>query len=228
MSDDLTATLWSGPTERRRGPRPRLSAAAIAEAAIAVADAEGLDAVSMHRVAADLGFTKMALYRHFPGKPELLAAMLDTALGPPPAPVGDHWRERLRGWALAIAGAFTRHPWTVDLAVGVRVYGPHETAWLEAGLAALDGTSIGGGAALDALVLISGHVRGIVVQTRRRPRDTEAAIGAAMAAVLDEHRATYPRTRAAFEAARREGATDRALEFGLDRILDGLARYADS
>lgn len=221
-----STTLWPGPPERRRGPRPRLSAAAITDAAIAVADAEGLDAVSMQRVAADLGFTKMALYRHFPGKPELLAAMLDAALGPPPAPAGERWRERLRGWALGIAAAFARHPWTVDLAVGVRMYGPNETAWLEAGLAALDGTGLDGAAALDALVLISGHVRGIVVQTRRGPADTEAAIGAAMAAVLDEHRATYPRTRAAFAAARREGATDRALEFGLDRILDGLERYA--
>jgi AcrR family transcriptional regulator len=227
MSDDLTATLWPGPAERRRGPRPRLSAAAITAVAVAVADAEGLDAVSMQRVAADLGFTKMALYRHFPGKPELLGAMLDTAFGPPPAPAEDRWRERLRGWALAVAAVFARHPWTVELALGVRVYGPHETAWIEAGLAALDGTGIDGAAALDALVLLSGHVRSVVAQTRGGPADLEAATGAAMAAVLDEHRATYPRTRAAFAAARREGETGRALEFGVDRILDGLARYAE-
>src|SRR6185295_4136754 len=81
---------------------------------------------------------------------------------------------------------------------------------------------------LGGLVLVSGHVRSVAAQTRGGPADLEAATGAAMAAVLDEHRATYARARAAFAAARRDGEAGRALEFGVDRILDGLARYAES
>jgi Tetracyclin repressor-like, C-terminal domain len=100
------------------------------------------------------------------------------------------------------------------------------SGWTEAGLAALDGTGIVGADALDALALVAGHVESLVLQTRAGGAAVESAIGAAMASVLQAHRATYPRTHAAFRHAMEHGGTDRALEFGLDRILDGLARFA--
>ena len=66
--------FWAPRPRPTRGPKPALTLGQIADAAIAVADAEGLAAVSMQRVAADLGYTKMSLYRYLPGKAELVAA----------------------------------------------------------------------------------------------------------------------------------------------------------
>ena len=92
-----------------RGPKPALTLEAIAETAIRVADADGLDAVSMQRVAAELGFTKMALYRYLPGKSDLLALMVEHALGGPPD-LGDvTWRQGLRAWAHALLAASPPH-----------------------------------------------------------------------------------------------------------------------
>src|SRR3954447_23938791 len=91
--------LWQEPSRPTRGPKPALTLDRIADAAIAVADAEGLAAVSMQRVAADLGYTKMSLYRYLPGKAELVAAMLERGIGGPPATVPGGWRAALTGWA---------------------------------------------------------------------------------------------------------------------------------
>ena len=71
--------FWAPRPRPTRGPKPALTLGQIADAAIAVADAEGLAAVSMQRVAADLGYTKMSLYRYLPGKAELVAAMIERA-----------------------------------------------------------------------------------------------------------------------------------------------------
>jgi len=81
--------LWRARSRPTRGPKPALTLDQITDAAIAVADAEGLAAVSMQRVAAELGYTKMSLYRYLPGKAEMVAAMLERALGEPPKLAGE-------------------------------------------------------------------------------------------------------------------------------------------
>ena len=77
--------LWGGRAQPTRGPKPALSLEQITDAAIAVADADGLAGVSMQRVAADLGYTKMSLYRYLSGKAELVALMVERVMGEPPA-----------------------------------------------------------------------------------------------------------------------------------------------
>src|SRR3978361_385874 len=101
--------LWQGRARPPRGPKPALTLGQIADAAIAIADAEGLAAVSMQRVAADLGFTKMSLYRYLPGKAELVAAMVERGLGAPPEIAGEDWRAGLTTWANALLTAFAGH-----------------------------------------------------------------------------------------------------------------------
>lgn len=76
--------LWNERPRPARGPKPALTLEQIADAGIAIADAEGLAAVTMQRVAAELGYTKMSLYRYLPGKAELVAAMLERGIGPAP------------------------------------------------------------------------------------------------------------------------------------------------
>src|SRR5580704_15308627 len=71
--------LWGRRGGGTRGPKPGLSIDAIVETAVAIADAEGLDAVSMARVANELGFTTMSLYRHVTSKDELLQLMWNAS-----------------------------------------------------------------------------------------------------------------------------------------------------
>jgi AcrR family transcriptional regulator len=102
----MSDLLWRPRTDGSRGPKPALTLDGIADAAITVADAEGLAAVSMQRVAADLGFTKMALYRYLPGKAELVALMVERALGGPPDLTGQAWRTRYSRRTCATPGAW--------------------------------------------------------------------------------------------------------------------------
>ena len=94
--------LWGRRERGKRGPRPGLSADSIVDAAVQIADAEGLDAVSMARVAAKLGFTTMSLYRYVANKDELLQLMWNaSATGAETLVIeGDGWRSRLRTWAI--------------------------------------------------------------------------------------------------------------------------------
>src|SRR5580658_9843244 len=94
--------LWGRRERGKRGPRPGLTPDAIVDAAVRIADTEGLDAVSMARVAAELGFTTMSLYRYVTSKDELLQLMWNaSARGAETLTLaGETWRERLRGWAV--------------------------------------------------------------------------------------------------------------------------------
>ncbi|MGY0235598.1 TetR/AcrR family transcriptional regulator [Longispora urticae] len=242
MLGDQTRTaelLWGPGPRPSRGPKPGLTLARIVAAAIAVADAEGLAAVSMQRVAGDLDFTKMSLYRYVPGKAELTALMVDAAMGPPPDldPAGEPggWRPRLHTWARALWTAFGRHPWALTATEGVRVPGPNELDWMEVGIAALADTGLTGGEQLDALVTVASHLRGLAHQTMAFPPDrpgaTEQQLGTLIAALLAERAERFPALAAAMADAAVAGAAPGgqgdALEFGLTRILDGLAHLID-
>ncbi|GAA4203878.1 TetR/AcrR family transcriptional regulator [Actinocatenispora rupis] len=218
------ALLWGGRGAPRRGPKPTLTLADISAAGIAVADAEGVAAVTMQRVAESLGVTKMALYRYVPGKSELVALMTDAAIGEPPELTGDGWRPRLAEWARRMFAEFWRHPWALETTIGPRVMGPNELSWLDAAIAALDGTGLDGADAMDAAVTIVGHIRMVAQQGVASPADNaEQAMDAAMVELLRGHEADFPALTAALESASRSGKQGRAFEFGLDRILDGIA-----
>lgn len=223
----IARSLWPELDRPRRGPKPRMSLDSIVAAAIAVADAEGLGSVSMQRIADELGATKMSLYRYTPGKAELTAVMLDTAIGARPdlTTFGGDWRAGLKAWAAALRDAMVLHPWALELAVGARVLGPNELDWTEAGLLALATTPLTGGERLDALALITAHVRGMIQQSigpdgiTLRP---EHGADMLMADILASHAGRYPAVAAAFADARANHAQDNADRFGLERILDGL------
>jgi len=230
-SENLAGALWESATVGRRGPKPRLSGHRIIDEAIALADTEGLDAVSMQRIGERLGVTKMALYRHIGGKAELLALMLDTAMGPPQI-VDDPakgWRAALTEWAQAVFHTSVKHPWTLQIAVGPRVFGPNELAWTEHGLRILTATALRPPERLDALALISGHVRALVQQSfdsaGLRITDTETRIRHTMASVITAHAEQYPAVAEALGRGAPADQIDNALNFGLARILDGIEAY---
>lgn len=228
-----TRLLWGPQPKRARGPRPTLDLGSITRAGIELADAEGLPAVSMQRLAGLLGVTKMALYRYVPGKTELVALMVDAAIGPYPQEdeeqPGD-WRARLASWARELLAAFLSHPWALDATVGPRAVGPCELGWMERAVSALDGTPLSGAERLDATVLLAGHVRAISEQARATgPVDSpEAEVSGVLSELLQAHGERHPALAAALGAAAdRPQDRDQAWEFGLERILDGLAVFME-
>ncbi|MDZ5442728.1 TetR/AcrR family transcriptional regulator C-terminal domain-containing protein [Micromonospora sp. 4G57] len=220
----LYELLWGTPSPPRRGPRPTLTLPAIARAGIAIADADGLDGLTMQRVAESLDVTKMALYRYVPGKAELVALMIETAVGEPPAaPAGAGWRDQLDDWARQLFDRFRRHPWALTATVGARVMGPNELGWLERALAALTGTGLNGGEMLDVAVLLLGHARNLAQQVSALDTGTpEQALESGLADLLRGREERFPALVAAVESAAAHAAQDQALDFGLARILDGV------
>jgi AcrR family transcriptional regulator len=220
MSENpLVELLWSKPKTPRRGPKPRVDLAGIVAAAIRIADAEGLDAASMQRIADEVGVTKMALYRHVPGRTELIALMIEATMGPAPDTSGG-WRDGLRAWADAMRAGFAAHRWLMAAASGPRLVGPVELGWLEAGLVPLAELPLNASERLDTLVLVSSHVRGIVQQeVTEKP---ELGISAPLAGILSERAGDFPLVSRAFaESAATEG-NDLAYEYGLRLIFAGV------
>ena len=228
------AVAWGVRERSQKGPKPALSLARIVDAGVRVADSEGLDAVSMGRVAASLGTAPMSLYRHVSSKEELIKLMVDAAWGDSPGPLlaDEGWRDGLSRWAWAMRAALRRHPWAAHLPISGLPIMPREIAWFEDALACLAGTGLTEARKASVILLLSGYVRNLAA--------TEADIAAAVAASglgVDEWMASYPRmlgqltdprrfpaltafiAAGVFEAA---DAPDDEFIFGLDRILDGV------
>ena len=215
MNVDL---LWDGPSPRTRGPKGALTLDQIADAAIAVADAEGLAAVSMQRVAADLGYTKMSLYRYLPGKAELIAVMVERGLGVPPDRAGGDWRVRLTAWCRAIRERYAAHPWAVEATMRPRPVGPHEMAWMERAVSVLP-AGLTGTERLDTVAVLALHARTMAAQAANAPQEAEFA--AAIGAALTRHADRFPAVAAAMADAA-GGDQDQAFGYGIARILDGV------
>lgn len=223
---DQTADLLWGADRTARRDRPKLSLERILDVAIELADAEGLATLSMQRIADRLGYTKMSLYRYTPGRAELIALMLDTAIGSPPNLADGVWRPRLRQWAYRLGQRFRRHPWAMEAATGGRVMGPNELGWMEAGLSCLADSGLTGAERLDVIVLVTGHVR-TLAQQAVASESPERDLSSVMAEVIRRRADEYPEAAAAFADAREQQTQDDALDFGLDRIFDGLEALID-
>jgi AcrR family transcriptional regulator len=238
--------LWGGSdgSDRpvRRGPRPKLTIDEIARAAVAVADRDGLPALSMRRLADDLGVTAMSLYTYVPGKAELLDVMLDTVLAETARPddVAGGWRERLRLIARENWTLYHRHPWMLQVATTRPVLGPNLVAKYDYELRAIDGLGLTEVEMDMTIATLGDFVHGAaraaiaMAQAEQHTGRTEdewwAAYEPLLAKVFDAER--YPvATRvgaaagAEFQAA---AAPERTFEFGLERLLDGLAALITS
>lgn len=222
----MTDFLWGTPAPPTRGPKPALDLERIADAAVAVADAENLAAVSMQRVAAELGYTKMSLYRYLPGKAELVALMVERAIGAPPVLPASHWRGGLTTWAHRLLEGLLQHPWALEALTLPRPIGPNEMAWMEAAVSLLTGTGLTGHERLDTVAVLAGQVRVIAHQSRMN-RHPEADLVTSISAVLGEHGDQYPAMAATMAEASRADGSDQAFDFGLDRMLDGLQVLID-
>ncbi|MES9605413.1 TetR/AcrR family transcriptional regulator C-terminal domain-containing protein [Actinomadura sp. NPDC000929] len=218
----LAELLWGLRKPRVRGPRPAFDLAQLADTAVKVADAEGLEAVSMHRVAAELGLTKMALYRYVKGKTELMAIMVEAAVGTPPDLSGAAgWRAKLEEYARGLSAAWQHHPWLPSVTVGDRVMGPREAAWSERALSALSDTPLTERERLDAVMTVSHHIRAThpaATQGTQTWTDGSAAPVMRELLLLNADRFPLLATTVAIPS------TTTTREFGLLALLDGLER----
>jgi AcrR family transcriptional regulator len=233
--------LWGRRGRGQRGPRPGLSVDAIVAAAIQVADAEGLEAVSMARVAQQLGFTTMSLYRYVASKEELLQLMWNaSAQGAEDLVLaGEDWRARLRMWATEQRQALDRHPWITQMPIAAPPMAPNSLAFVERGLEAMDGTGLAEADQLRVIGLISSYTLSearMAHDAQRAARQAQAAATAGDPApawtyaellreVADER--SYPRLHKLAWHGDIEGAPSgfdeqQEFSFGLDRILDGV------
>ncbi len=133
--------LWGQRSPGSRGPRAELDVDRIVSAAVDIANADGLEAVSMARVAKALGFTTMSLYRHVANKDDLLQLMWNASARnlKDRTVEGDTWRERLMSWAVIQRQVIEENIWIVQLPMATPPLAPNSLAWVELGLAALDG-----------------------------------------------------------------------------------------
>jgi AcrR family transcriptional regulator len=214
--------LWQDVTPSRRSSG--LSRERIVEAAVELADAEGLAALSMARLAERLGCGTMSLYRHVANKDELVMFMLSTAPDPPPETVGRaDWSAALTDWAIGLWDVYHRHPWVLHAAAAGPPADPGQLAWLDAGLAALGGTGLSERDKLAAVMAVLHFVRGAAALDIEAAHIEGPDYPALIRRVLDDR---FPALAATVEAGAFDNADDDHLaEFrsGLTQLLDGIA-----
>jgi AcrR family transcriptional regulator len=232
------AAMWRLREAPRRGPKPSLTLDEIVGAAIAIADAEDLAAVSMARVAERLGNSTMALYRHVKSKDELLVIMSDAALErPDPMPEGVDWRTGLTFWADGVLTAIRRHKWYAKLPISGPPAGPNNLAWFDSALGVLAQTGLPEeakvGVVMGLITYVQGEIRmafDLAAGYVDNP-DAFQRFGSTLRRVADPR--VYPAVARTVEAGvfdevgsfEEDNETD--FDFGLQLYLDGVAAFID-
>ncbi|MFC9435508.1 TetR/AcrR family transcriptional regulator C-terminal domain-containing protein [Nocardia sp. NPDC057030] len=217
-----------------REPDTELTAASIVRAGMAIADAEGLPALSMRRVAAELGVPTMSLYRHVGGKDRLVLLMADEAFGeaelPDPPPAG--WRARLEVLARLQWAMYHRHPWVVAaLWVNQPKPAPKLLAHTEWAVRAFDELGLDPDAMMYAHVSLYSYVRGIAVNLELEAGIRRAGTPMEPWDVLEPEYAQfltsghYPTLASLNERNDFQFDIDKLFDFGLHRLLDGFAAF---
>ncbi|GAB4052209.1 TetR/AcrR family transcriptional regulator [Catellatospora paridis] len=221
------------------GPKQGLTVDAIIEAAIAVADADGMDRLSMRAVGDRLGTSAMALYTYVPSKRELVDLMYDHAHAgwPQTYPTGDAPRSAVLAWADDLWDRYLRHPWLLQVSYARPVLGPHEQSVLESLLGILHGADLPPQSLRPGVSALFHLVRG-AAQTAAEGRAAAAATGtsdqqwwtersALLARLAPDFASRFPHSTALggassdmdYDPVRQ---ARRALDGGLRLLLDGL------
>ncbi|WP_338694882.1 TetR/AcrR family transcriptional regulator C-terminal domain-containing protein [Streptomyces sp. Q6] len=224
--------IWARPERAGRGPRPAHSRADIAAAAVRVADAEGIEAVSMRKMAAELGMGTMSLYNYVPRKEDLYELMVDAVSGEYVYrdPSGD-WRADVLGLARQARALMHRHPWLPRLMSPVYGFSPNALRYLEHCMACLDPLELPYGTKMELIAAVTSVVTTYVAneiataeRTRSLPWSAEQE-QAARIAYLGAQVASgrYPRLAAAFMEDSGPIDLEAVFERALRRTLEGFA-----
>lgn len=232
------AAMWRLRESPRRGPKPSLTLDDIVGAAIEIADAEDLAAVSMARVAERLGNSTMALYRHVKSKDELLVIMSDAALErPEPMPADVDWRTGLTFWADGVLTAIRRHRWYAKVPISGPPAGPNNLAWFDSALGVLKDTGLPEeakvGVVMGLITYVQGEIRmafDLAAGYADNP-DAFQRFGSTLRRVADPR--VYPAVARTVEAGvfdevgSFEEDNEADFDFGLQLYLDGVAAFID-
>ncbi|MFD4234733.1 TetR/AcrR family transcriptional regulator [Streptomyces sp. NPDC058542] len=228
--------LWGTGDRPGRGPKPGLSLDRIVTAAIAVADAEGLAAVSMRRLSTELGTGTMSLYRYVPGKAELLDLMLDRVLGEPlptdtecpvDTPPAD-WRASIDAMARTYRDNLRRHPWLLKINQARTVLGPSALRGLELSLTALRSMGLRDPELISVIITVNSFVEGLA-RTRADAAEAVRETGLSDQEFWDNQRPYLERAMLSGAYPMMAGLSEDAFsaefdhfEFGLLRLIAGF------
>jgi AcrR family transcriptional regulator len=218
--------LWGEATRAGRGRPAGLSRERIVAEAVAIADTEGLQKVSMKHLAERLGSGVMSLYRHVPGKDELVVLMYDSLMaGPMPLPEAGDWREILRHWGLGVRDLFNAHPWALTVATSERPMGPGEAGWVDDVIGRLTAVGMPAELGLIAVLTVDCFALGAV-----RPEINSGSGETDFFQFLADPviSARYPNLARLAEPGTADAGMGEYFEFGLERVLDGLERHIET
>jgi AcrR family transcriptional regulator len=229
---DTDVPIWSLPERGERGPKPRHSRAEIAATAVRIADAEGIAAVTMRRVAAELGTGTMSLYNYVPAKEHLVQLMADQMAGEYSYPRRAPRDSRAAIAALARQGRdiARRHPWLPAVMHRPPPMGPSTLRYIDYFLGLLAGTGLDTAAKMETIAIINGFalmyggLQAALDDERARTSITEQEQQAAPVKILAEAAASgsYPNLAAALTAPAPQPRTaDQNFESCLMRLIDG-------
>lgn len=222
--------LWGEGERPTRGPRPGLTLERIVTAAVRLADAEGLTALSMRRLSTELGTGTMSLYRYVAGRGELVDLMLDRVNMPAAdaeAPSGG-WRENVEAYARETLALYREHPWLLQVNQARPVIGPGLACGLERTLSGIKSMGLTDPELISVIVMVEGYVTGVA---RTQVHEVEAAgrTGLTDEAFWEAQYPTLERIMTSGRFPHLSGLSDDAFgpnfdhfEFGLQRLLDGL------
>ncbi|MCO5327261.1 MAG: TetR/AcrR family transcriptional regulator [Solirubrobacterales bacterium] len=236
MSSEPPGSIWSRPEPGSRGAA--YSREEIARAAIAIADAEGFEAVSMRRVASELGAGTMTLYHYVRNKDELIQLIDDAIMGElliPDGELSEDWREATAQLARSTFSIFRNHPWTVDLPPGTEE-GPNGIKHFEQSLTAVSGTGLDRDGMLDIIFMVDDYAFGAVLRRNMLNKafadeSGEEWVASQMRRLSELESGEYPLLKSFYEGEDPELLVQQAMEMinddsrferGLQILLDGI------
>lgn len=222
--------LWGTGDRPSRGPKPALTLGRIVTAAVSIADAEGLDALSMRRLSTDLGTGTMSLYRYVPGKAELLDLMLDHVLGEPltdaPSDAPADWRAALDTMAHTYLEQLSRHPWLLKINQARTVLGPSALRGLELALARIRGMGLTDQELISTIITVNSFVEGIA-RTRLQTTEAVQQTGLSNDAFWEDQRPYLERAMRSGGYPLMAALSEDAFSYDVDHFVFGLQRLLD-
>jgi AcrR family transcriptional regulator len=222
VSASAPASIWDFPEHGSRGPRARHDRAAIATLAVRIADAEGLDAVTMRRLAGELGIAVMSLYNYVPAKEHLAQLMTDHLAGeyaypvtPPPDP-----RAAIADLARQTRDIARRHPWLAGLLHPPMPPGPNGLRYLDYFLGLLAGSRLGPGARLEIITMIRGFATMYGAMQAAPASTSEQATAQDQALTRAAAQGRYPHLAAALAVAGPPRRHDDIFRSGIERLIE--------
>ena len=215
------------PTARKRVP---LTRERVLRAAVALADAGGLESLSMRKLASELGVEAMSLYNHVENKDDLLDGIIDIVFGEIYVPSGGDWRAAMRERATSAREVLKRHRWAIGVMEGRMAPGPANLRHHDAVMGCLRQAGFSFADTVHASSVLDAYIYGFALQEKGLPFETPEESGQIVQAqrpqapieqfpYLVEVLTELPKAGYDFKTE---------FEFGLDLILDGLERLRSS